>query len=159
MAGAAVGIASNEANRHSRVPYFGFSKEGLFESRLTDSVSEPVDGSPHGGTTSSVSSRSKPLEIVLFFAECEGCKIVQGKVLPKIRGSFGTSVIIREYDCAEMGNYTLLLKYEECFRSDENEMMKMFIGERHYLAGAKKIVSQALPVISRALAAPGGNGQ
>lgn len=158
-AGAAVGIASNEVNRSNRVPYFAFSKKDLLESRLAKSVSQAFDGGAQSGTARPVSSRPRPMEIVLFFAECAECSMVQAKVLPEIRRLFGAAVAIREYDCADMASYKKLIDYEKRYGSGENVMMKMFIGEHHYLAGPDVIASRALPAIKKALGEKESDGR
>ena len=148
--GALIGAVCNELNPQNRVPYFGFSKQDVLESRLAASVERVHSQGP-------VLPGGKPMAIVFFFAECEGCKIVREKVLPEIRRAFDDAVVIREYDCGEDGpemrNYKRLVAYENRFGSKENEMLKLFIGDRHYLAGVKQMVEKALPVVREALAA------
>lgn len=145
-AGSGLGVVCNELSGSGRVSYFGFRKQDVLESRLAKAVEHVKDIPP-------VPAAAKPLEVVFFFAECEECKIVRGKVLPEIRRVFGDAIVIREHDCDDMENYKLLLDYEKRFGSDENEMLKMFIGERRYLAGAKQMVEQAIAVIGQALKA------
>lgn len=144
-AGAAVGIVVNELGAARRVSYFGFQKREVLNARLARAVRE--------AEAQSVSpTAAGPLEVVFFFTECEGCVIVREKVLPEIKRLFGQAVAIREHDCADAESYNLLLDHEKRFGSDEDEMLKLFIGERRYLSGVKQIVDQSIAAISQALA-------
>ncbi len=148
--GVVIGIVCNELSPAGHVSYFGFRKQDVLESRLAASV---------GNVQPAAETKpiAKPLEIAYFFAECEECEIVKQKVLPKIKQIFGGAVVIRQYDCgagdADMANYKLLLEYEKRYGSTENQMLKMFVGDKHYLAGADQMVERAIPLISEVLAA------
>ena len=146
--GSLVGVASNELSGANRVSYFGFKKRDVLESRLAKSV-EKISAPAHAVVSAG------PLEVAFFYAECPECEIVHKRVLPEIARLFGDAVVVRKYDCADMANYKRLLEYEKRYGSDENEMLKMFVGQRRYLSGVKQIVAKSVPLIGEEL---GGNG-
>ena len=144
-AGGTLGIVANELGAGPRVPYFGFGKTEILEARLSRSVREAEAQGVRAAA-------EDPLAVVFFFTECEGCAIVRGKVLPQIERLFGKAVAIRQYDCADGESYRLLLDYEKRFGSDEDEMLKLFIGEDRYLSGVTQIVDKSMHAIGEALA-------
>jgi len=144
-AGATVGIVANELGAGARVSYFGFQKREILEARLTRSVREAE-------AQSASPAAEDVLEVVFFFTECEGCEIVRQRVLPEIERLYGKAVTIRQYDCDDEESYQLLLDYEKRFGSDEDEMLKLFIGKKRYLSGVKQIVDKAMDTVRQALA-------
>ena len=82
---------------------------------------------------------SQPLRVVFFLSpNCSGCAHLNRRVLPAVSKRFGDRIVIEKRDVRDIDVYKELLVCEEHYESDENEVLKVFVGVQ-YLAGPKSI--------------------
>ena len=110
-------------------------------------------GHGHTSPTSAVGiDSSRPLRVVLFYSPtCSGCDVVEGKALPEAKRRWGPRILVEKRNIDNIEVYCELLKYEDHYHSEENETLKVFVGDR-YLAGPRDIVQKLSDSVAEELA-------
>ncbi len=94
----------------------------------------------------------KALRVLVFYSpSCHECHVVTEEVLPALQRDYGPLIVIEQRSIDEIATYRELLEYEKHYGSEENEPLKMFIGER-YLVGARAISAEARRIVEEELA-------
>lgn len=92
------------------------------------------------------------LDVVLFYSPgCQGCEDVKSQAIPKVQREFGAAIRVCMHNTDELAGFKLLLEYENRYKTDDKEPLKVFVGRR-YLAGRESILGGLSAVVQEELA-------